>query len=128
MRTVEGIEVGHRISSILAPGEAIRFAARPSYVTVRAGVHWSNATLLTTDRRLLVVRDRRFGRSKADLELQWEDVRTIEGALWKGGGPKIQLLIHLMRATQPVELIVDPEYAAKIETAVRTGYLDRRSS
>ena len=124
MKTVEGYELNARVLSLLDTGETVVFAARPSFITVHMGQHWDSASLVLTDCRLLISKDRLLGKQKADFAASWTDVRHVEGALWNGGGPQIQLLIHNSRTSQPVELIVLPQHAVDVEAAIRSGYLD----
>jgi hypothetical protein len=126
MVTVEGHDVNEKVLMLLVAGETPVFAARPSYATVDAGAHWDSITLLLTDRRLIFAKDRLFGKAKADFEAPWADVRTVEGSLWNGGGPQIQLLIHVIHRDVPIELIVPPQHAVDVESAIRTGYLGAR--
>jgi hypothetical protein len=81
--------------------------------------------LLLTDRRLIITRERLLGKAKADFQAAWGDVQKVEGALWNGGGPQIQLLVHTVRMPVPVELIVQPQHAVQVESAIRSGYLQR---
>lgn len=122
MKTIEGGEVTSRDLDLLEAGEAPTFATRPSYATVGAGSHWSLPLLLLTSSRLLISKDRFFGKPKADFVARWSDVRTVNGRLWNGGGPQIQLTVQT--AHGDVELIVQPQYAADVESAIRAGYLD----
>ena len=124
MKTVEGNELDAKVLSLLEDGESVVFAALPSYVTVRTGQHWNGATLVLTNRRMLISKDRLFGRRKADFSADWAAVSNVEGSLWEGGGPKIQLLVSNSHTQAPVELIVAPQYAADVESAIRSGYLD----
>lgn len=122
MKIVEGHEFDSRVAALLDEGESAVFAARPSYATVRDGARWDATTLVLTNRRMLI-KDRLIGKPKADFAARWNEVERVEGALWKGGGPKIQLLVHTTRSSQPVELIVDPRHASDVESAIRSGYL-----
>ena len=126
MKTVEGTEVSGKVLALLGAGESATFAARPAYATVRSGVNCSGAVLLLTSRRMLIIKDRVFGKPKADFAVDWTEVIRVEGSLWKGGGPKIQLLVFNSRTREPVELIVAPQHAAVVESAIRSGYLDTR--
>ena len=123
MKTVEGYDVDRKAISVLADGEVAVFAARPSFATAVAGIHWDATTLLLTERRLIIVKDRIFGKGRADCSIEWEDVRSVEGSLWNGGGPQIQLLVYSARSDEPIELIVRPQEAVEIESAIRAGYL-----
>lgn len=123
MQTVEGYELDAKVLGLLDTGETPVFAARPSFATARPGQHWDATSLLLTDRRMLISKDRFFGRAKADFEVQWVEVANVQGALWNGGGPQIQLLVSTARTPYPVELIVQPQYAVDVESAIRSGYL-----
>ena len=127
MKTVEGHDVDRKALALLEEGESPAFAARPSYVTVDGGAHWDATTLLLTDRRLVVTKDRLFGKGKADVSLAWPAVESVRGELWKGAGPKIQLLVETAQARGPIEMIVSPEHAVEVESAIRSGYLPFRS-
>jgi hypothetical protein len=124
MNTIEGATVPTKALAILESGESARFAARPDYATVSVGDNWSGALLLLTDQRLILVKDRLFGKPRADFQIPWRDVQRVEGELWKGGGPKIQLHVHNSQTSDPIELIVRPEHAVDVESAIRSGYID----
>lgn len=121
MKTVEGSELTAKELGLLDQGETARFAARPSFATVGAGQHWSVPLLLLTDRRLVISKDKLVGKRKADFAVAWSGVERVSGQLWNGGGPQIQLVVQLSRSA--VELVVQPEHAVKIESAIRAGYL-----
>jgi hypothetical protein len=123
MKTVEGQALDAKFLTLLESGESAVFAARPSYATVRPGVHWDNAALLLTDRRFVISKDKLFGKPKPDFAAGWSDVERVEGSLWNGGGPQIQLLVFNSRTVDPIELIVSPEHAVEVESAIRSGYL-----
>jgi hypothetical protein len=124
MQTVECNELDAKVLALLEPGESAVFAARPAYATVRAGQHWNAPALVLTDRRLLISKDRLFGKAKADFAAAWTEVSRVEGSLWNGGGPQIQLLVFNSRTVEPVELIVAPQHAVDVESAIRSGYLN----
>ena len=121
MRTVEGTELGAKDLAMLDAGEEPTFAARPTFATVGAGGHWSTPLLVLTTRRLVLSKDRLLGKPKADFAVSWPEVRAVSGELWNGGGPQIQLIVDTARAQ--VELIVPPEHAVDVESAIRSGYL-----
>lgn len=121
MQTVEGGDLSPKELSLLEAGEEAVFAARPSYVTVAGGEHWSLPLLLLTDRRMVISKDKLIGKRKADFALSWSDITAVAGELWKGGGPQIQLIVRTRRGD--VELIVQPQYAVDVESAIRSGYL-----
>lgn len=121
MQTVEGHELTNKDLSLIASNETPTFAARPSYVTVGAGAHWTTPLLLLTNRRLLISKDRLMGKPKADFSAEWPDISNVRGELWNGGGPQIQLLVQTRRTS--VELIVQPQHAVDVESAIRAGYL-----
>lgn len=121
VQTVEGHELTSKDLSLLEQGETPVFAARPSYGTVGGGAHWAAPLLLLTDRRLLISKDRLLGKPKADFSAEWSDIVSVKGQLWNGGGPKIQLLVQTKRTG--LELIVEPQHAVDVESAIRAGYL-----
>jgi hypothetical protein len=123
VKTVEGYDVDRKALTLIGANEMSVFAARPSFATVHPGIHWDASTLLLTDRRMIITKDRLLGKAKADFEVGWAAVRNVQGALWNGGGPQIQLLVHNPQTAQPVELIVQPQHAADVESAIRAGYL-----
>jgi hypothetical protein len=122
MQTVEGHELTDKELSIIDLPETPKFAARPSFVTVGAGVHWATPLLLLTNRRLLISKDRLIGKRKADFSAEWSDISSVRGELWNGGGPQIRLLVQARRTS--VELIVQPQHAVDVESAIREGYLN----
>lgn len=125
MQTVEGHELTNKDLSLLAANETPTFAARPSYATVGAGgTHWTTPLLLLTDRRLMISKDRLVGKPKVDFSADWSDISSVRGELWNGGGPQIQLLVQTKRVS--VELIVQPQHAVDVESAIRAGYLNTK--
>jgi hypothetical protein len=109
---------------VLADDETVVYAFHPHYATVVACRNWSSPTVLLTSRRLVIVKDRLFGKPRADFELDWMDVSGVTGQLWMGGGPNIQLLLSGPRLASPIEFIVVPEFAAKVESAIRHCYME----
>lgn len=124
MQTVEGHKLTEKQLSFIEPGETPIFAAHPSYVTVGGGANWAIPLLLLTDRRMVVSKERLMGKPKADFTAKWSDVSSVKGQLWNGGGPQIQLLVQTRGAS--VELIVQPQHAVDVESAIRAGYLNRK--
>lgn len=122
MKTAEGFEIDAKALALVDAGETLAFAARPSYATVNPGAHWNASTLLLTDRRMIITKDRMFGKAKADFQIAWSGVSAVDGTLWNGGGPKIQLLVQNSQTSEPVELIVQPQHATEVESAIRSGY------
>jgi hypothetical protein len=121
VKTVEGGELTSKELGLLDASETPTFAARPSYATVGGGAHWNMPLLLLTDRRLIISKDKLVGKRKADFAVPWSEVSNVSGELWKGGGPQIQLIVRSQRGD--VELIVQPQYAVDVESAIRAGYL-----
>jgi hypothetical protein len=121
--TIEGSQVTDKELRVLESGETPRFSARPDYATVGLGSHWMSPLLLLTDRRLLVSKDRLFGTPRADFAVQWSAVSDVNGMLWNGGGPKIQLIVSSAKDT--LELIVEPQYAPSIESTIRACSSER---
>lgn len=119
---VEGLELDPKIVSLTATDESVVFAATPRYVTVGAGSHWMMPALVLTNRRLVISKERLFKR-RLDFAVGWADVGRVDGGLWKGGGPSIQLLVCDPLGSQILELIVDPQYAVDVESAIRSGYM-----
>jgi hypothetical protein len=124
MKTIEGYDLDQKVLTLLQPNEAPKFAARPSFATVRPPQHWDATSLLLTDKRMLISKDRLFGKAKADFAAQWSEVSHVEGVLWNGGGPQIQILVSNSLTMFPIELIVQPQYAVEVESAIRAGYLN----
>jgi len=121
MRTVEGHKLRGKRLVIVEPGETPTFAARPSFAAVGGGMPWQLPLLLLTDRRFVISREKLIGKPKADFAAGWPEVSGVEGKLWNGAGPLIQLLVRTKGAS--VELLVPPTYAADVESAIRAGYL-----
>jgi len=124
MKTVEGGELTGKQLALIEPSEAPRFAARPAFATVNDGEHWAHPVLLLTDRRLIISKDKLIGKPKADFSADWADVSTVRGELWHGGPAMVQLMVKTRYAS--IELIVETLYAADVEAAVRSGYIDMR--
>src|SRR6266481_4631572 len=125
MNTVEGGLLSAKDLSLLESGENLAFAARPTYATALAGRHWSLPLFLLTDRRLIISKEKMFGKRHADFAVGWSEVTDVSGGLWNGGGPQIQLVIGSNQGS--IELIVDPQYAVDVESAIRARYLAARS-
>ncbi|MDQ8043322.1 MAG: hypothetical protein AAGC46_00880 [Solirubrobacteraceae bacterium] len=120
MKRIDGAALPNGIDRSLQHGEEIRVVATPKYATPRPGQHW-NASLVLTSHRLIVSKERLFGKAKIDYDVPWSLVEGVEGQLWKGGGPDIQLIV---RTTQgALELIVPPLHAVEVESAIRDGYI-----
>jgi hypothetical protein len=109
---------------VVGDDETVEYSFHPHYATVRAGENWSSPTVLLTSRRMVIVKDRLFGNPRADFEVDWVDVSGVTGQLWMGGGPNIQLVVSGARLVSPVEFIVGPQFAAKVESAIRHCYLE----
>lgn len=122
MQTIEGYELDSKVLALLGPEEQPVFAARPSFATARLGQDWDATSLLLTDQRLVISKDRLF-KAKADFGVPWTQVEDIQGSLWNGGGPQIQLLVSHGLSSLPLELIVQPQHAVEVESAIRSGYL-----
>lgn len=123
MDTVEGGRLAEKeLAALLQPGESGVFAARPSYATVGHGANWAMPLLLLTDKRLIISKDKLIGKRKADHSVAWSEVTTVSGELWNGGGPQIQLIVQCTQGD--IELIVQPQWAVDVESAIRSGYLD----
>ncbi len=120
MQTVEGGELSSKELALVDRGETATFAARPSYVTVGVGAHWSLPLLLLTSRRLIISKERLFGKRRVDFAAAWVEVASVSGQPWNGGGPDIQLIVRSRQVD--IELIVRPQHAVEVESAIRSGY------
>lgn len=126
MDTVEGHNLTNKHLSLIDADETPTFAARPSFATVGpVGAHWTAPLLLLTSRRLIISKDRFLGQPKADFSEEWGDISSVKGQLWNGGGPQIQLLVQTRYTS--IELIVQPQFAVEVESAIRSGYLTSRA-
>lgn len=72
----------------------------------------------------MISKDRLVGKPKVDFSADWSDISSVRGELWNGGGPQIQLLVQTKRVS--VELIVQPQHAVDVESAIRAGYLNTK--
>jgi hypothetical protein len=119
VETVDGHQLTARDFVLLQERERLAAAARPWRVAVGSEPHWPTPLLLLTDRRLVVSKDRRIGRRRADFEAEWSAVSSVSEPLWNGG-QGIQLLLYA--SSTLLELILQPRYAAVIESVIRAGY------
>jgi hypothetical protein len=124
MHPIKGHALTKKELGLIEPGEEPVFAARPMFATVNDGEHWQGPLLLLTDRRLVISKDKLIGRPKADFTADWSEVSKVRGEPWNGGGPLIQLIVQTNRAS--VELIMQPQDAVEVESAIRNGYSNRR--
>jgi len=122
--TIEGRALTNKELGLIESGEEPAFAARPMFVTVNDGEHWQSPLLLLTDRRLVISKDKLIGRPKADFTADWSEVSKVRGEPWNGGGPLIQLVVQTNHAS--IELIMQPQHAVEVESAIRNGYSSRR--
>lgn len=126
MQTVEGYELAAKYLSCLEPGEAPTFAAWLEFASVNGSADWKHPLLLLTSRRLVICREKSFGRPKADFAIGWPEVSTVKGGPWRGVfNPLIQLDVQTSRGT--LALPVKTVHAVDIESAVRAGYLNSRN-
>jgi hypothetical protein len=123
MKDIEGYAIPDKVLQVVTNDETLTCVFQPSYATARLGQTWSRPHVLLTSDRLVIVKDRLFGRARADVVVDWADVSGVTGQLWMGGGPKIQLLVSGPRLSPPIELIVPPEFAVDAESAIRSCYL-----
>ena len=124
MHTIEGHALTNKELGVIEPSEEPEFAARPMFATVNDGEHWQGPLLLLTDRRLVISKDKLIGRPKADFTADSSEVSKVRGEPWNGGGPLIQLVVHASHAS--IELIMQPQHAVEVESAIRNGYSSRR--
>lgn len=124
MHTIEGPALTNKELGVIEPGEEPAFAARPMFATVNDFEHWQGPLLLLTDRRLVISKDKLIGRPKADFTADWSEVSKVRGEPWNGGGPLIQLVVQASHAS--IELIMQPQHAVEVESAIRNGYSSRR--
>ncbi|HET9975063.1 MAG TPA: hypothetical protein VFQ68_43000 [Streptosporangiaceae bacterium] len=124
MHTIEGRALTNKELRVIEPDEEPAFAARPMFATVNDGEHWQGPLLLLTDRRLIISKDKLIGRPKADFAADWSEVSKVRGEPWNGGGPLIQLVVQANHAS--IELIMQPQHAVEVESAIHNGYSSRR--
>jgi hypothetical protein len=124
MKSIDGTKVDDSILALLEPGECAVASARPNYSIAHPGKEWIRAALVLTDRRLLIAKDRLFGKPKVDFSLNWADVTRVDVvSFWRGSDKLMQLLVHNSRTREPVELIVETEYVVAVESAITAQYL-----
>lgn len=122
MQTVEGVGLEAKYLSCLERGETATFAAWLAFASVNGGDEWKHPLLLLTDKRLIVSKERLFGRPRVDFAVTWAEVSTVRSGPWSGTfSPLIQLDVLTLRGTLalPVKNII----ASNIEGAIREGYL-----
>jgi hypothetical protein len=128
MKMPGGKELDAKIVALLEVDESPVFDACPKYANFGRGTRLTLPTLLLTNRRLLLYKDRLF-RARFDFAVEWSNVGTVEGDLWRDGdGRSIQLLVRDPNGSVCVELIVLPQYAVDVESAIRSGYMDGRNA
>ena len=88
MKSIEGSELTPKQLARLDAGETCTFAARLGLAAVGLGAHWDTPTLLVTDRRLLISKEKLVGKRKADFETSWPEISGVRCELWNGGDPR----------------------------------------
>jgi hypothetical protein len=123
---VEGGSLDPKITALVVADESADFATSPRYATFGRGTRLTLPTLLLTNRRLLICKDRLF-KPRIDFEVDWSDVSSVEGELW-GDGKSIQLVVRDTNGSELVELIVFNQYAVEVESAIRSAYMKARDT
>ena len=123
MQTIEGFELAAERFPRLEPDETLTFAAWLEFASVNGCADWKHPLLLLTSHRLIISKDKRIGKLKADFAIAWPEVSTVSGGPWHGTySPLIQLDVQTLRGT--LALPVENVHAVDIEGAIRSGYLN----
>jgi hypothetical protein len=120
-KTIGDVAVSDKELSLIETGETPKHAWRPIHATVAGGERWDRPLLLLTDHRMLLIKDRLFGRPRADYAVAWADVDRVSGDGWNGSFAHIQL--DVQSAAGNLALVMTPAQAADAEGAIRAGYL-----
>jgi hypothetical protein len=123
VNTVEGSELAAKYLSCLEPGETPRFAAWLEFASVGGGADWKHPLLLLTSHRLIISKEKLFGKPQADFAITWLEISTVSSRPWYGAySPLIQLNVQTLQGA--LALPVKNVHAADIEGAIRAGYLN----
>jgi hypothetical protein len=120
-RTIGDIAISAKELALLEPGETPNHAWRPIHATVVGVERWDQPLMLLTDRRLLLIKDRLFGKPRADYAAAWPDVHRVSGDGWNGSFAYIQL--DVQSAAGNLALVMTPTHAADAEGAIRAAHL-----
>jgi hypothetical protein len=122
VQTIEGSELEAKYLSCLESGETPTFAAWLEFASVNGAADWKRPLLLLTSHRLIISKEKLFGRPKADFTITWPEVSAVSGGPWHGTySPLIQLDVQTLRGT--LSLPVKNVHAVDIEGSIRAGYL-----
>lgn len=120
VQIIGDVAVSAKELALLDLGETPKHAWRPIHAVV-AGERWDHPLLLLTDRRMFLIKERLFGKVRADYVAAWRDVNRVSGDGWLGSFVYIQL--DVQSAAGDLALVMSPEKAADAEGAIRAGYL-----
>jgi hypothetical protein len=120
-QTIGDVAVSARELALLEAGETPKHAWRPLHATGAGGERWDHPLLLLTNRRMLLIKDRLFGKPRADYAVAWPDVHRVSGDGWNGSFAYIQL--DVQSAAGDFSLVMTPTHAADAEAAIRAGYV-----
>jgi hypothetical protein len=119
MKMVTGQELTAKQLTLIEPGEIPTFAAWLMNARVRAGENWSIPLLLLTNRRLIISKEKLLGKPKANFAIAWSEVSTVgSGSITPNA---IELIVTTARGA--ISVVVSPQYAVEVESAIRAGYL-----
>lgn len=122
MQTIEGYDLAAKYLACLEPGEVATLAAWPEFASVNGTADWKHPLLLLTSKRLILVREKRFGKPSADFAITWPEVSRVSSGPWHGAfNPLIELEVQILRGA--LALAVQTAQAVDIESAIRAGYL-----
>ncbi|MGH3155113.1 MAG: hypothetical protein ACRDNF_00845 [Streptosporangiaceae bacterium] len=122
MQTIEGSELAAKYLSCLEPGETPTFATWLEFASVNGAADWKRPLLLLTSQRLIISKEKLFGKPKADFTITWPEVSSVSGGPWHGTyNPLIQLDVQTRRGA--LALPVKNVHAVDVESAIRAGYL-----
>lgn len=110
------------LAALLEAGEEPRFETRPPEVLLE-GRKLNMPVLLLTDRRLIVARERPFGKPRLEFEVAWEAVGDVEGQL-ASSGMRIELVLPTSKGTLMIRTFTKD--GSDVEAAIRNGYLHLR--
>lgn len=116
MPTIEGRELAAKFLGLLKEREAgadVRSVA--GLETISIDEHWNDALLLVTDRRLLVSKDRLFGRAKLDFPVRWRQVNNVMNSRRTELSRGSSSLPFTVRVLYQPDSIVQPKYAVQID-------------
>src|SRR4051794_40889750 len=106
------MELTRKQMALLDTGENVVLAYRPLEAKVD-GATWQVPTLVCTDRRIIVTKDKLIGKPRAEYEAPFASVSEVRGEPWWGGSAGT-ILLTVEASVGAIALVVKPEDAVDV--------------